>query len=222
LQEIAREKVVGAPETIAERVREMVARGILHPGMRLGQTELARQFQTSRVPLREAFKLLTSEGMVEHDPNRGFFIARFSSDEAEQLFRMRHLIEDELLKGVIWPEKKHLDELAGMAAGLEKLLNAGDRVGWWSAHRAFHTALFDLSPDKIIMREAMRLWQLTDRYRAMLPMPKPGSEERRVVEKESFIDALRAKDLKGLLKVRRERRDAFEKLVMATLKERGL
>jgi DNA-binding GntR family transcriptional regulator len=213
---------LGAPETIAEKIREMVARGVLYPGTRMGQSELAAQFQTSRVPLREALKLLTSEGMVEHDPNRGFFISKFSAGEAEQLFRMRHLIEDELLRSVEWPDKTQLRQFAKMAAELEVLLNQGDRAQWWAKHRAFHSALFNLSPDKLIVREALRLWLLTDRYRSMLPMPRPGSEERRVVEKESFIDALKAKDLDKLLKVRRERREAFEKLVLATLRERGL
>lgn len=215
-------RALGAPETIAEKLREMVARGVLYPGMRLGQAELAAKFNTSRVPLREGLKLLTSEGIVQHDPNRGFFISAFSSHEAEQLFRMRHLIEDELLKTVEWPDEKELKQLTSLAQRLEKLLNEGDRAAWWTEHRAFHTRLFDLSPDKLIVREAMRLWLLTDRYRAMLPMPKPGSEERKVVEKESFIEALRARDRKKLLAVRKERRKAFERLVMSMLHERDL
>ena len=79
----------GVPSKIADELRSMIARGTLSPGMRLGQTELATQFNASRVPVREALKLLSSEGIVEHDPNRGFFVTRLSRDEAEQLFRQR-------------------------------------------------------------------------------------------------------------------------------------
>jgi len=219
---VKKERATGVPEAIAEKIREMVARGILAPGMRLGQAELALQFDSSRVPLREALKLLSSEGIVEHDPNRGFFIARFSSDEARQLFRMRHLIEDELLSTVVWPTKIQLAKFAADAANLEKLLDASDRSGWWMQHRLFHHRIFDLSPDKVIVKEATRLWMLTDRYRAMLPMPRRGSEERQVVEKTSFVKALRSKDRGELLQVRRDRRDAFESLVLMTLKEREL
>ena len=214
--------MTGVPEVIAEKIRGLVARGALAPGMRLGQAELAKQFDTSRVPLREALKLLSSEGIVEHDPNRGFFIAPFSSDEARQLFRMRHLIEDELLKSVEWPSKAKLADIEKRAAGLEKLLDTGDRAEWWIQHRQFHHMIFDLSPQKIIVKEAMRLWMLTDRYRSMLPMPRRGSDERRVVEKKSFIDALRSQDRKLLLNVRKERRQAFEDLVLRTLKEREM
>ena len=117
----------GVPSHIAAQVRALVARGILAPGMRLGQTELAERFQASRVPVREALKLLSSEGIVEHDPNRGFFVTPLSRDEAEQLFVMRHLIEDELLTSVAWPDEAQLKELDERAHELEGLLDAGNR-----------------------------------------------------------------------------------------------
>src|SRR5262245_44465220 len=101
----------GVPAAIASRLRSLIARGSYSPGMRLGQTELAEQFSASRVPVREALKLLSSEGLVEHDPNRGFFVARLSRDEAEQLFTMRHLIEDELLKTLEWPDEEEFADL---------------------------------------------------------------------------------------------------------------
>lgn len=212
----------GVPSKIADELRSMIARGTLSPGMRLGQTELATQFNASRVPVREALKLLTSEGIVEHDPNRGFFVTRLSRDEAEQLFTLRHLVEDELMKTVEWPDDKAIEQLVKSAARLEELLNKGDRQAWWIEHRAFHTSIFDLSPKKIIMREAMRLWALTDRFRALLPLPRRPSEERNVVNKHSLIEALRSKDRNKLIECRRERRESFEQLVLETLEARGL
>ncbi len=212
----------GVPAAIATQLRSMIARGTFSPGMRLGQTELAEQFNASRVPVREALKLLSSEGIVEHDPNRGFFVARLSRDEAEQLFAMRHLIEDELLKTVEWPTAEQLAELERRAGRLEELLNGGDRSAWWPEHREFHTIIFNLSPKKIIMREAMRLWTLTDRFRAILPLPRRPSAERNVVDKHDLVEALRAKDRKKLLAVRRNRREGFERLVLETLEARGL
>ncbi len=190
--------------------------------MRLGQTELAEQFNASRVPVREALKLLSSEGIVEHDPNRGFFVARLSRDEADQLFAMRHLIEDALLNTIEWPNAEQLADLERRAERLEELLNAGDRSAWWPEHREFHTIIFNLSPKKIIVREAMRLWTLTDRFRAILPLPRRPSAERSVVNKHDLVEALRGKDRKKLLAVRRDRREGFERLVLETLEARGL
>ncbi len=212
----------GVPAAIATQLRALIARGTFSPGTRLGQTELADQFGASRVPVREALKLLSSEGIVEHDPNRGFFVARLSRDEAEQLFTMRHLIEDELLRTVGWPDEEQLASLDQRAERLEELLNLGDRSAWWPEHREFHTMIFNLSPKRIIVREAMRLWTLTDRFRAILPLPRRPSAERSVVNKHELVEALRKRDRKKLLSVRRNRREGFERLVLETLEARGL
>lgn len=212
----------GVPAKIANELRSLIARGTLAPGMRLGQTELAEQFNASRVPVREALKLLSSEGIIEHDPNRGFFVTRLSRDEAEQLFALRHMVEDELLKTVEWPDEQQMKELEHRAERLEELLNAGDRQSWWDEHRQFHTLIFELSPKKTIMREAMRLWALTDRFRALLPLPRRPSEERNVVSKHELLQALKKKDRKKLIEVRRQRREGFERLLLETLEARGL
>ena len=212
----------GVPAKIANELRSLIARGTLAPGMRLGQTELAEQFNASRVPVREALKLLSSEGIIEHDPNRGFFVTRLSRDEAEQLFTLRNLVEDELLNTIEWPSDELLDELDRRAKRLEELLDAGDRSAWWAEHRHFHTLIFELSPKKTIMREAMRLWALTDRFRALLPLPRRPGEERTVVNKHELLQALRAKDRKKVIAVRRARREGFERLLLETLEARGL
>ena len=212
----------GMPAQIANELRSMIARGTLAPGMRLGQNELAEQFKASRVPVREALKLLSSEGIIEHDPNRGFFVTRLSRNEAEQLFTLRHLVEEELLRTADWPDEAQLRDLARRAEELEELLNKGDRFSWWNKHREFHMLIFDLSPKKTIVREAMRLWALTDRYRALLPLPRGDSEERKVLRKHEFLEALREQDTGKLLAVRRVRRDAFEQMLLETLDARGL
>jgi len=212
----------GVPAKIADELRSLIARGTLAPGTRLGQTELAEQFNASRVPVREALKLLSSEGIIEHDPNRGFFVTRLSKDEAEQLFTLRHLVEDELMRTVEWPDAEALADLERRAEQLEQLLNEGDRSSWWVEHRKFHTAIFNLSPRKTIMREAMRLWALTDRFRALLPLPRRPSEERSVVSKHSLLLALKERDRDQLIAARRSRREAFERLLLDTLEARGL
>lgn len=210
------------PSMIAVKLRSLIASGVYAPGMRLGQTELASLFESSRVPVREALKMLSAEGLVEHDPNRGFFVARFSSEEARQLFRIRELIEDELFASIEWPSKEKLAELEERNAALEALLNEGNRTSWWKEHRAFHEDLFNLSPKKIFVREAIRMWSLTDRYRALAPLPRRASAERDIVSKSDLLEALAKKNLKILLEVRSRRRDAFKELVLEILVDRGL
>lgn len=212
----------GMPGRIADAIREQVARGVLGPGLRLGQTELAAQFRASRVPVREALKLLSAEGVVDHDPNRGFFVAQISSDEARQLFRLRTMIEDELLASIKWPDEKTLDDLTARARELESLLDSGDWRTWWNLHRDFHRRIFELSGEKVFVREAMRLWSLTDRYRSLLSLPRRPSAERAIVEKLDLVNALAARDRDGLIEARALRRRRFEQVVLEALESRGL
>jgi DNA-binding GntR family transcriptional regulator len=212
----------GIPARIAEQVREYVARGRFAPGVRLGQAELATQFGASRMPVREALKLLSAQGVVIHDPNRGYFVASLSSDDAHQLFRLREVVEDLLLGSIRWPTAAQLKELTRSAVELEELLDTGDRTTWWIRHREFHLMIFELSPYPAFVREAMRLWSLTDRYRSLLPLPQRRSSERSVVEKKDLVRALANKDRKRLLEVRAERRREFERMVLEVLKIRSL
>lgn len=210
------------PAVIVAKLRTLIAVGHFAPGMRLGQTELAEQFQASRVPVREALKLLSSEGIVEHDPNRGFFVARFSSDEATQYFRLREMVEDELLPTIRWPSNEELAEIRRRAGHLEALLNEGNRREWWDQHQAFHRMIFELSPRKVLVREAMRYWSLTDRYRALVPLPRRDSEGRQIVNKADLVEALSEQRMDDLLQVRSSRRKAFEHAVLEVLRERDL
>ena len=211
----------GIPAHIANQIRELIARGILSPGVRLGQQELAERFEASRMPVREALKLLSAEGIIVHDANRGFFVASLSSDEARQLFKLRHMVEDALLASIRWPTEEELRELTRRADELEKLLNAGDRAGWWTRHRDFHRMIFELSDEKVIVREAMRLWTLTDRYRSLLPLPQRPSAERALVKKHELVQALADHDRRKLIRVRADRREQFERLVLDVLESRA-
>ena len=75
---------------------------------------------------------------------------------------MRHLVEAELLSSIQWPAKEAIAELRARVQELEKLIDEGKRAEWAVRHRDFHRAIFNLSPHKILVREVLRLWTLTD------------------------------------------------------------
>ncbi len=65
-------------EEVAGRLREMITEGVLAPGARLNERVLCEQLRVSRTPLREAFKVLAAERLVELNPNRGAIVATLS------------------------------------------------------------------------------------------------------------------------------------------------
>jgi DNA-binding GntR family transcriptional regulator len=211
----------GIPSKIAESIRDLITRGVLSPGVHLGQTELAERFGASRVPVREALKLLTAEGLVLHDPHRGFFISSLSSDEARQLYRMRHLLESELLSTVEWPNKQQLSRLSARLEVLERALVDGKGNEFVIQHRAFHEAIFELSPQRAIAEEVLRLLRLTDRYRSVAPMNlKPG--ERSADAERHLLNALTKRDRVRLLSGFEADRSRIEQHLLRSLEMRGL
>jgi DNA-binding GntR family transcriptional regulator len=203
---------------VADQIREQITRGVLAPGLQLRQMELADRFQSSRVPVREALKLLSAEGVVNHDPNRGFFVTMLSSDEARQLYRMRHLFERELLSTVEWPDKKQLKDLGKQVDEMEKLFKQGNRSEWMLRHREFHQTIFDFSPHKVMMREVLRLLRLTDRYRSLAPLPN----DRTMTPERHLVKALAARDRQKLIRVFDEDRTQLEEHMLSSLQARGL
>src|SRR6476469_6291388 len=66
-------------DRLREAVEEEIATGKLLPGSRLDEVELAKRFEVSRTPIREALNLLLGEGLIEMRPRRGAVVARVAA-----------------------------------------------------------------------------------------------------------------------------------------------
>src|SRR3546814_10976245 len=74
------------PAAAAERLRELIIEGQLSAGTRLNERALCERLGVSRTPLREAFRLLASEGLVEIQPNRGARVTVLSENDIRESF----------------------------------------------------------------------------------------------------------------------------------------
>jgi DNA-binding GntR family transcriptional regulator len=79
--------------SVAQRLRSLIVEGGIAPGQKLNERELAAQLQVSRTPLREALKLLTAEGLVEHLPNRGATAVQLSANDVAHAFEVMAALE---------------------------------------------------------------------------------------------------------------------------------
>jgi DNA-binding GntR family transcriptional regulator len=208
------------PAFVATQILDHITRGAFAPGLQLRQVDLAVKFKASRVPVREALKLLTADGVVEHDPNRGFFVSPLSSEEARQLYKMRHLMERELLLSVQWPTKAQLADFEKQVARLAAMMKGGQQLEWAEHHREFYRAVFDLSNQKVILREVFRLLRLTDRYRSL--GPRPTGEDQHVTPERHLLKALAARDRAKLIAVFEADRMRIEEQLLGSLFARGM
>ncbi|MGB3289347.1 MAG: GntR family transcriptional regulator [Burkholderiaceae bacterium] len=80
-------------DVVFERLKKSIENGALAPGQRLIEADLTKDYGVSRGPLREAFRRLSAEGIIEFVPNRGAVVKKFSRKEISNIFRIRQVIE---------------------------------------------------------------------------------------------------------------------------------
>jgi DNA-binding GntR family transcriptional regulator len=130
-------------DTIAARIARVLAERIVHgelaPGARLRQDHIAEEFETSHVPVREAFRRLEAQGLAISEPRRGVRVASFDLKEVREVAEMRAALEVLALRHAA----KHLTPAILDAA--EEATREGDAAAdvhaWEEANRRFHTLI---------------------------------------------------------------------------------
>ena len=185
----------------ATLIRGMVFDGILLPGEKVRQVELAERIGVSRSPLREALRTLESEGLLSYEMNRGYVVARLDDGDLAQIYRMRELLEDELLRTVRRPDPAVLNELKDLNDKMMISIDDRNVTEVLRYNRDFHFAIFDLSPLGQIRKEVSRLWQMSDIYSAAWWRRQPEAKKRINTEHKAIISALRKYDLDKLVEI---------------------
>ncbi|CDZ31355.1 Transcriptional regulator, GntR family [Neorhizobium galegae bv. officinalis] len=127
-------------DTIASRISRVLAdrivRGELAPGARLRQDHIAEEFETSHVPVREAFRRLEAQGLAISEPRRGVRVASFDLAEVREVAEMRAVLEVLALRHAA----RHLTP--AILDAVEDAAREGDAAadvhGWEAANRRFH------------------------------------------------------------------------------------
>lgn len=96
--EAARRDNVTAQDVVLNAVRDAIFSGVLAPGARLRQEELAEQFGTSRIPVRDALRALEYEGLVRSEPHRGFTVTELDADDVEEVYDLRVVLESHAIR----------------------------------------------------------------------------------------------------------------------------
>lgn len=192
-------------EVAVRQLRDEILAGTLEPGQRLIEDQIRLRFDISRGPLREALRLLTQQGLVEHSPRRGARVSELSDTDVEQLFGIRLALEQHAVRSA-FPRPAPLgdDELAEVDGWLERMRTAerdGDVLAKDDAHRAFHAAVvalagnrqLDLALEPVLLK-LQRPMALNLRREAQALGPDEGLDRH-----QRIVDALRSNDLDAIL-----------------------
>ncbi|HYG92473.1 MAG TPA: GntR family transcriptional regulator [Nocardioides sp.] len=148
---------------VAAYLRETILGGGLKPGDRIRQEEIAARLGASRLPVREALRILEAEGLTEHEPRKGARVPRLTQHEVEVIYRMRERLEPlalvESLPRLGVADHERLEEVQSRIEendDLEKFLDLD---------REFHMLTYSGCAIAPLNQNIARLWNSTQHYR---------------------------------------------------------
>jgi DNA-binding GntR family transcriptional regulator len=145
-------------EQLLDALRDLILDGELAPGSRLPEPELCERFGTSRTPLREAFKMLASEGLVELQTFRGAFVAMISEKETREVAFMLSTLEQAAAKTIV--KSASDQDLADFAKVHKAMIAAaarGDISSYRKLNEAIHASFVTLTGNSVMIDSYNRI-----------------------------------------------------------------
>jgi len=192
-----------AQEAVLEEIRNRILDARLRPGAPVKQESFARELGVSRIPLREALRILEGEGRVTHVPHKGYLVAELSMEELREIYRIRGMLESEVIRAAI-PRLTDvdIDEMRGL---LEKM-TARDGDTDLETHSAFHFLLLEAAGLRHFLHYIRLLWAATSPYHTMHRLdPEMRVESHR--EHRELLEAAVDRDSDRAVRVAREHRE---------------
>ncbi len=190
----------GLAERAAEAIVLGVASGALQPGQRLVEVELAQLLKMSRVPLREALKILEAQGILESTPHRGTHIASFENARIDEICEARIALERIALRGAAAAYQRNPQALARLDRILAAMERAARHTDWLEISKAdlnFHREICAASGNTIVQT----LWEALARH-VLIIFGKEIRDERDarsvIPQHRKLRDMLAANDVAGL------------------------
>jgi GntR family transcriptional regulator, rspAB operon transcriptional repressor len=179
-------------EAVHQRVREAILEGEIAPGATMSQVALADELGISRTPLREALRMLQTEGLVDAERNRRVRVAPVSAADLEELYVMRVTLEAEAIRlAVPRMTAEDLARLEGCNAEMAHFAQAKDYRRWVVPHREFHRGLTAPAGERLAGVLA-QLFDHSERYRRMHIGHGPSAWATK--DHRAILDACKASD----------------------------
>lgn len=144
-------------ERVADVLRRRITEGELPPGTRLSEQALGESLAVSRNTLREAFRLLSHEGLLVHHLHRGVFVPELTADDLADLYRLRRTIECDVVRTYGSATGARLEALLTAVQDGERSAARGDWPAVGTANMRFHQHLVALAGSPRIDQVTARL-----------------------------------------------------------------
>lgn len=185
-------------EEVAELLRQRIFNRELEPGTWIDELKLAEEYGISRTPLREAIKVLATEGLVTMKMRRGAYVTEVSDTDLRDVYHLLSLLESDAA-GVVAQKATdaQIKELQAIHKELEAAVTQRDK--FFAINERFHMRVLDIAGnrwrDQMVadLRKVMKL----NRHNSLL---KAGRVKESMLEHRAIMEAIARRDAKAAVK----------------------
>ena len=190
-------------DEIADVVRERILKGEYEIGEKIKENQIATELRVSRTPIREAFKLLENEGLIDYIPNRGCFAKGFTQQDVDDIYAVREALEE---LAVTWAvERITPEEVTALEEEcdlMEFYTKKKDRKKVLELNSSFHDIIYTAARSRFLAQVLRSYKEYIDKTRKAIFYEQSYLEailaEHRLIldgirerDKEKAIDAIR-------------------------------
>ncbi|MEW2401085.1 GntR family transcriptional regulator [Streptomyces sp. NPDC046862] len=176
------------------RLRTMILSGELPPGSVLLQAEMARKLGVSRTPMREAFRLLQEEGLIDARPDQRARVRAVDPEDLDAVYGARIMLETLAVSMTAKSfTAEDIERMSGALKRMQGLAVDEQPDEWHTAHHEFHSiATQAVGPH--LQRMLASLGEHSERYIRLAQLGAPASWGKAYAEHEALLEALRTSD----------------------------
>jgi DNA-binding GntR family transcriptional regulator len=181
-------------DEVVDRVRTLIIEGQLAPERRIHEGQLGQALGVSRTPLREALKVLASEGLIELVPGRGAVVRKLTPKDVRDMLDVLTALET--LAGTLACRNATDEQIATLRRTHDEMMafyGQGNRLEYYWRNQAIHAGLADLA-DNTLLASLHQVIQARLKRIRFIGNEEPEKWADAVAEHEAMIAALEARD----------------------------
>lgn len=181
-------------DEIADIIRDRILKGEYKIGEKIKENQIASELRVSRTPIREAFKLLENEGLIDYVPNRGCFAKGFTRRDIEDIYAVRKALE---VLSVEWAVERitpqQIEELQEQSDLMEFYTGRKDGKKVLEINSDFHGVIYNATGSRFMAQVLRSYKDYIEQTRKVLYYEKEYLEEIFAEHKE-ILEAIKARD----------------------------
>lgn len=207
-------------EVVSETLRDAIVNGVLQPGERLMEIQLAEELGVSRTPVREAIRKLELEGFVVMVPRRGTYVADLSLKDINEVFEIRTALD--VLAAGLAAERitdEELEEMERLLVYIGEYIDSENMDKIVEADSQFHDLLYKASRNDRLVGIINNLREQFTRFRS-ISIAYPGRLKNTWEEHRRLLEAIAQRNADQAMQIAREHMENAEHTLLRDMTDR--